>query len=189
MKTCYIDIEGDELYPIEIGLVLVDREKQEILDAVVLYGRVCNFEDFGRAQRYCHGMSRQFLEIYGYGPWELTQRVRKVICEDWKPDEIVGNGFDSKRYLNHQANVLTLFRNCELPPWKLRDELLCHQHVYHMKANCQWVGEKACCHWQDAHPFPIQTTSMLKQAHGAHCALYDATEVALYDNPILCHKL
>lgn len=187
---CYMDLEGHERYPVEIGLVLVDRERQEITNAEVFYGRVCDFKDFLRSQRYCHGLSYHYLESNGYGSYELCKRVARLLCDEWKPDEIVANGDDCQRYLRQQAGVLFIpFRNCLLPPWNERDRLVCHKAAFHMKANSLCVDGKVSCNWEEVHHYPIHSTNILKEAHGAHCSLYDALEVALFENVHLMNKL
>lgn len=194
MKTCYIDIEGDEKYPVEVGLILIDREKEIILDAAVLYGHVHNYDEFKRARQHCHGMHYEFLNSNGYSIAELGQSVHELICENWKPNEIVAHGTDCQRYLANTAKVHITFRNCELPSWKIRHDLECHKKAFEMKIADDWVKDFSgrllakCDRWQ-VHPYSIKSDSFIKRVHGAHCALYDAMEVAFFDKPVLMERV
>ena len=182
--TCYIDIEGSASCPVEVGLVLV-RDNQ-IRDSSILYGQISDENDFNRGSRYCHGMSRAFLNSRGDPPEQLCDKVALLLLGCWKPGEIVAFGEDCRKFLA-RCNVHLPFRNLMLPVWKERDAAPYHKTAFELKSRSALIGfpgSSFCCQ-SCAHPYPIIARNPVKAKHGAHCAFYDSVELALCDNPAL----
>ena len=175
--VCYIDIKGDNHYPVEVGLVLLCRETHNILDARVFYGKVVNVGEYKNG-RCCHGMCRAFLED-GLCPDDMRAAVRELLGMEWNPKLICANGTGCRRFLR-RCRVALPFINIELPPWVERDGMSYHRIAFVLKKQSAPI-HKVSCNQKEAHPFPIRTRNELKK-HLAQCALYDAVEVALADN-------
>jgi len=185
-KTCYIDIEGNSDYPVEVGLILVQNNK--ITCAKVFYGKVFNIFEFKRSQKYCHGMCRKFLDENGYSVEMLRENVFRLLTEDWGPDEIVHNGIDCLWFLAKCNIKGFVLRELTLPEWDIRSKELYHHVAHDLKCggvapakNWSWVF----CKVNEAHPFfKIKSKKEVKAVHGAHCSLYDAAELAFCDKPL-----
>ena len=180
--TLYIDIEGDYSHPTEVGLILVDREKPAILKAEVLYGKIYDFLEFKRGRRFCHGMSRTFLDEHGL-TWKCLVDSVKHLIGEWKPKEIVSHGRDCLLFCAC-CNVNLPWREVNLPCWIDRDKEKYHQIAFDYKRrNALIENTFSSCRQDVVHPGRLeQGQHPIKLKHGAHCALYDSLEIALFEN-------
>ena len=181
MLTCYFDIQGHYSSPVEVGLILVDRDQPCILKAQVLYGTVCNYSEFNKAQRYYHGMCPEFLERYGLQCHELRDAIIKVLCE-WQPKWIAATGYDCLQFLR-QCCILHNFREVHLPPWSERRKEKYYKTAFDLKRCSSTIENTQCaCPYKMAHPFHTVCTDWIKELYGNDCSLYNALEIALFEN-------
>lgn len=177
--TCYLDIEGGEPCAVEVGLIIFDRLKRKILFAKVFYGAITNERDFEQGQRFCHGMTRNFLKVFGMDQTTIHKQLREIL-EEWNVEEVVGNGSDIGRYLKI-AGISLPYRDCPLPIWAKRYKDTYHSIARSTKFKSLQVA-RAYCDFAVVHSHRIACKKWTQEIHEGHCALYDSLEVLMYDN-------
>jgi hypothetical protein len=184
-----MDIEGDLNYPVEVALILFDREKQQVIQARVFYGQVYNINEYRRGRSYSHGMCRYFLDLHGSSKKSLFESVHQLI-QEWHPSVIAAFGLDCYWFLKKCGIRHIPFKEIRLPPWAVRCLEDYHKKAFHMKLKSAPIGETGTlCPFVKAHPFHVKAKTPEKREHGAHCALYDCAEIVMFDNPNLIDKL
>lgn len=183
--TLYLDLEGSVDSVVELGIVIFKRVEDvaggKILCASVTYGAVIDEADFWRGRHYCHGLNSIQLQEKGKSQADLGISLRRAIILH-NVNEVVGSGPDIPAYLRRHSLPMFTYRDCTLPRWSVRVNCSSHQRAREAKQMEHRING-VCCKASTMHNHPVHFRTKERVQHRAHCALYDALELCLYDNP------
>ena len=180
MTSAYIDIEGVVENILEIGIVYAREGK--ILRADICYGKITDYVEFYRGRYYAHGLNKNFLSKHGYTHPVLLEKIHQEL-DFYEVSEICGNGEDIKQlrralWVDDHID----YRNIPLPVWDERIVALPHLQAWSAKLHSLHIAS-AYCNYHAVHNYNLcKHKKLTKDVFGAHCALYDAYELALFDN-------
>ena len=180
--VCYLDIEGEADRVLEVGMIIVNDV--EPLANVHLFGTPEPSKDWGGA-KYCHGILKKPTGALDQGA--LRKRVIEEL-EKWKVMEIIVNGASDITKFLQEYKWVSKITDMRLLPWAERHHTESHKQSYEAKRDHLKVPFLSC----DINKYHgdykgINSrkgglhTRLPKKAHGAHCALYDAFELWLWD--------
>ena len=185
--TIFVDIEGPPTWPNEIGAVAVKRGK--MMDSFLGWcppqHDIQSLNEFKTSSRYSHGLRLGWLRAEGESRETLLTRFHCWL-QNLNPQRIAANGVGDISLLLHQIGVTLPIVSIALPNWRDRQQLDEHQDAFKAKQAELPMCNGVRCPYTSAHYPQIRVstkngeTRQAKLAHGSHCALYDAYEIALY---------
>jgi len=179
MTTAYIDIEGHIENILEFGIVYA--KNKSIFHSNVYYGQIVDQHEFYCGRAHVHGLNKNFLSEHGYWQDQLLEKIHNDL-DLFEVTEIVGNGKDIEQLVRFLwVEEYITYRDISLPVWDIRISAIPHLQAWSAKLHKKNIsGER--CNIHIVHNYELsQAKKLTKDVFGAHCALYDAYEVALFD--------
>lgn len=167
-------MEGDSIQ--EIGAIEMDCKSHKIVDVFHSYARTEDDDTFAR--RHIHGLNPSGFETNDFPTEDTLVRVFKIWLHQ-RPCKYTLVANDPRK----EANTLGVtILDLKLAPWTERNNRASHQIALRYKELSVSIRGRSCS--QAAHscfvsalPSSNIISSMAKEKHGFHCALYDAVEL------------
>lgn len=183
----YLDCEGSANNVLELAFVIfkqVEDTDGEIICASVFYGQIANDNDFRRGRRLKHGLNRRQIQNKGKSQDSLAVSLRRAITLH-DVGLIVGCGSVVPAFLRKHSIDAPDYADCPLPQWRERVTSPSHLRAREAKMNERRLPANGVrCRvraMHDHHPMHFKSIETLQ--HRAQCALYDAYELCLRENP------
>ena len=185
--TVFLDIEGSPNWPYEIGAIATKHGKIESAFIGWCPPQIDekSLNLLNSSARYCHGLRLSWLKNEGESHESLIARFYCWL-QSIKPRQIAANSIEDITLFIQQLGLTIPIIDVSLPNWRDRHRLDEHQDSYEAKRSEIPMPNGLNCPYKSAHCPTIRVTSKsgetqaARRAHGSHCALYDAFEIALF---------